>query len=66
MFKFFKNLFKKKKKVDTDEIKQKLEILNAQRGVEVSKIDSNMYSIEIDKSMTNMSIHDILRIIEGE
>jgi hypothetical protein len=66
MFKFFKNLFKKKKTVDTDEIKQKLEILNAQRGVEVSKIDSNMYSIEIDKSMSNMSIHDILRIIEGE
>jgi hypothetical protein len=66
MFKFFKNLFKKKKKVDTDEIKQKLEILNAQRGVEVSKIDSNMYSIEIDKSMSNMSIYDILKIIEGE
>lgn len=66
MFKFFKNLFKKKKEFNPNKIKERLEILNAQRGVEVNKIEDNMYSIEVDGDMSNISIIDILKIIEGK
>ena len=65
MFKFFKNLFKKKDKYSKRNILERLQILGFQRGVDVTKMDDNMYSIEIDSSETDLSVMDIIKLIEG-
>ena len=66
MFKFFKNLFKKKKKYSKDDIKERLQTLGFKRGVDITKLEDNMYSIEIDPSETDITVVDIIKMLEGE